>query len=68
MREPAPERVDQLLGRPLAVPHGALAACTLTSLGALAVALVLLPADPALPLALLPCLAIPALVAFRSTQ
>jgi Peptidase family M48 len=69
MPEPAPERVDQLLGRPLRVPHGGLAACALTALGALialSVVLVLLPADPALPLALLPGLAVPALLPLRS--
>jgi Zn-dependent protease with chaperone function len=69
MVEPAPERVDHLLGRPLRVPHGGLAACALgvlAALGALAVALVVLPADPALPLALLPALGLPALLAFRS--
>jgi Zn-dependent protease with chaperone function len=71
MPEPAPERVDQLLGRALPVPHGGLAACALTALGALvalAIVLVLLPADPALPLALLPGLAVPALLPLRSAQ
>jgi hypothetical protein len=71
MPEPEPERVDQLLGRALPVPHGGLAACALTAVGALvalAVALVLLPADPALPLALLPGLAAPALLPLRSAQ
>jgi len=70
LREPAPERIDHLLGRPLAVPHGALSACALTALGglgALAIALAVLPHDPALPLALLPALAVPALLAFRAS-
>jgi len=68
LTEPAPERVDQLLGRPLPAPPGALAACALGvlgGLGGLAVALALLPADPALPLALLPAFALPALLAWR---
>jgi Zn-dependent protease with chaperone function len=72
LREPTPERVDHLLGRPLPVPHGALAVCAVTALGtlgALAIALVLLPSDPALPLALLlPALAAPALLAFRAAR
>ena len=71
-REPTPERVDHLLGRPLAVPHGALAACAVTAVGvlaALALVLALLPSDPALPLAvLLPALAAPALLAFRAAR
>jgi Zn-dependent protease with chaperone function len=68
LREPAAERVDHLLGRPLAVPHRALSACTLSALaglGALAITLAVLPHDPALPLPLLPALALPALLAFR---
>jgi len=71
LREPTPERVDHLLGRPLAVPHGALSACALTALGglgALAITLAALPRDPALPLALLPALALPALLAFRAAR
>jgi Zn-dependent protease with chaperone function len=71
LREPAPERVDHLLGRPLAVPHRALSACALAALaglGALAITLVVLPSDPALPLALLPALALPALFAFRAAR
>jgi Zn-dependent protease with chaperone function len=71
LREPAPERVDHLLGRPLAVPHRALSACALAALGglgALAITLAVLPSDPALPLALLPALAVPALLAFRAAR
>ena len=58
MPDPAADRVDQLLGRALPVPHGGLAACALTALGALAVLAVALACCsrpiPALPLALLP--------------
>jgi Zn-dependent protease with chaperone function len=71
LRDPAPERVDHLLGRPLAVPHRALSACALAAvggLGALAVTLVVLPQDPALPLVLLPAVAVPALLAFRAAR
>jgi hypothetical protein len=71
LREPAPERIDHLLGRPLPVPHRAVSACALTALaglGALTVALALLPRDPALPLALLPAVAVPALLAFRAAR
>jgi Zn-dependent protease with chaperone function len=71
LREPAPERVDHLLGRPLAVPHRALSACALAAvggLGALAVTLAVLPRDPALPLVLLPAVAVPALLAFRAAR
>jgi Zn-dependent protease with chaperone function len=70
LREPAPERVDHLLGRPLAVPHRLLFAFALTALGGLgglAITLAILPRDPALPLALLPALAVPALLAFRAS-
>jgi Peptidase family M48 len=69
LREPAPERIDHLLGRPLRVPPRSVSACALTALGglgALAVALALMPRDPALPLLLLPTLAVPALLAFRA--
>jgi Zn-dependent protease with chaperone function len=71
LREPAPERVDHLLGLPLPVPHGALAACAaagVAALGALAITLALLPNDPALPLVLLPALAAPALLAYRASR
>jgi Zn-dependent protease with chaperone function len=71
LREPAPERVDHLLGRPLRVPHRAVSACALTvvgGLGALAIALAVLPRDPALPLVLLPACAVPALLAFRAAR
>jgi len=71
LREPAPERIDHLLGRPLPVPPRAVSACALTALGglgALAVALVLLPRDPALPLLLLPACGVPAVLAFRAAR
>jgi Zn-dependent protease with chaperone function len=71
LREPAPERVDHLLGRPLPVPHRAVSACALTALGglaALAITLAVLPRDPALPLMLLPACAVPALLAFRAAR
>lgn len=71
LREPAPERIDHLLGRPLPVPPRTVSACALTVLGglvALAVALALLPNDPALPLLLLPPLAVPALLAVRAAR
>jgi hypothetical protein len=71
LRDPAAERIDHLLGRPLPVPGRALSACALTALGglgALAVALALLPRDPALPLVLLPAVALPALLAFRAAR
>jgi Peptidase family M48 len=71
LREPAPERIDQLLGRPLPVPHRAVSAVALTALGglgALAIALAVLPRDPALPLALLPACAVPALLAVRAAR
>jgi Zn-dependent protease with chaperone function len=71
LREPAPERVDQLLGRPLPVPSRALSACAATVLAALvalAAGLAVLPSDPALPLLLLPGAALPALLAFRASS
>jgi Zn-dependent protease with chaperone function len=71
LREPAPERIDHLLGRPLQVPPGAVSACALAALaglGALAVALALLPRDPALPLLLLPAFAVPAVLAVRAAR
>jgi Peptidase family M48 len=69
LREPTPERVDHLLGRPPRAPHratSAFALAALAALGALAVVLTLLPDDPALPLVLLPLCALPALLAFRA--
>jgi Peptidase family M48 len=71
LREPAPERLDHLLGRPLRVPPPAVSLCALgalAGLGALAATLALLPRDPALPLLLLPALAVPALLAFRAAR
>jgi hypothetical protein len=68
LRDPAPERVDHLLGRPLAAGSRALLAVTLVAtaaLVALAIALALAPADPALaPLGVL-ALAVPSLLAGR---
>jgi Zn-dependent protease with chaperone function len=67
--EPAPERVDQLLGRPLAVlSPGALAGAALAfcMLAVVAVCHVVLPGDPGLPAAVLPLLAAPALLARRA--
>jgi len=70
LRDPTPERVDHLLGRPLPAPSRALSACAagvLAALALLAGALLLLPSDPALPLLLLPAVAVPALLAFRAS-
>jgi Zn-dependent protease with chaperone function len=69
--DPAPERLDHLLERPLAVAPpmllaGALAA--LLGIAAVIVALMLAPSDPALPLALLPGLGVPALIAFGASR
>jgi Zn-dependent protease with chaperone function len=69
--EPTAERLDHLLERPLAVAPRPVLACalaTLLGIGAVLVALFLLPSDPALPLALLPGLAVPALVAFGASR
>ena len=69
--EPAPERVDHLLGRPLPAAPRSLFACALAmlaGLAALAVLLAVAPTDPALPLVLLPGLAVPALLAFRAAR
>jgi Zn-dependent protease with chaperone function len=66
--DPQPERVDQLLGRPLAGGSRTLLACTLVAtaaLVALAVAMTLAPADPALPALALLALASPAILACR---
>jgi hypothetical protein len=71
LREPAPERIDHLLERPLRVPPGLVSAWTLATvggLGALAVALAVLPRDPAVPLLLLLLSAAPALLAFRAAR
>ena len=67
--EPAPERVDHLLGRPLAaVPPGVLASAVLAvaALVAVAVCHLVLPADPGVPAWLLPAFATPALLARRA--
>jgi Zn-dependent protease with chaperone function len=69
--EPTPERLDHLLERPLAVaPRAVLLGALASVLGiaAVIVALFLLPSDPALPLALLPGLAVPALLAFGASR
>jgi Zn-dependent protease with chaperone function len=66
--DPAPERIDQLLGRPLAgVPAVLLAAAVVATAALAAIAALLLTAatDPALPAVLLLALAAPALVAAR---
>ncbi|HET8952242.1 MAG TPA: M56 family metallopeptidase [Solirubrobacteraceae bacterium] len=66
--DPRPERVDQLLGRPLAGGSRTLLACTYlatAALVALAVAMTLAPADPALPAIALIALASPAILACR---
>jgi Zn-dependent protease with chaperone function len=69
--EPTPERLDHLLERPLAVAPRPVLACALAALlgiAAVIVTLVVAPSDPALPLALLPGLAVPALVAFGASR
>jgi Zn-dependent protease with chaperone function len=69
LEDPAPERVDQLLGRPLAaVSRAALAgaALALCALAVVAVCHVVLPGDPGVPAAVLPLLAAPALLARRA--
>ena len=66
--DPLPERVDQLLGRPLAAGSRMLTACTLVGTAALVatvVGLVVAPEDPALPALPLLALAMPALLACR---
>jgi Zn-dependent protease with chaperone function len=68
LHDPRPERVDQLLGRPVAGGSGTLLGCTLLATGALVglvVAMALLPADPALPALALLALASPAVLACR---
>jgi hypothetical protein len=69
LEDPAPERVDQLLGRPLAAVAPARlagAALGLAGLAAAAVSHLVLPGDPGLPTAVLPLLALPALFARRA--
>jgi Peptidase family M48 len=71
LEEPAPERVDHLLGRPLeAVPPGVLAGAVLAvgALVAVAVGHVVLPDHPGVPAWLLPALAAPALLAGRTVR
>jgi hypothetical protein len=69
LEEPAPERVDHLLGRPLAaVPPGALAGAlvAVAALAAVAVGHLVLPDHPGVPAWMLPALAAPALLAGRA--
>jgi hypothetical protein len=69
LEEPAPERVDHLLGRPLAaVPPGALAGAVVAvaALAAVAVCHLVLPDHPGVPAWMLPALAAPALLAGRA--
>jgi Zn-dependent protease with chaperone function len=71
LREPAPERIDHLLGRPLPAPPplvSAIALAALAGLCVLAAVLAVLPDDPALPLVLLPACALPALLASRAAH
>ncbi|HET8951719.1 MAG TPA: M56 family metallopeptidase [Solirubrobacteraceae bacterium] len=66
--DPRPERVDHLLGRPLAGGSRMLLGCTLVATGVLvatAVGLVVAPEDPALPALPLLVLAMPSLLACR---
>jgi len=66
--DPRPERVDHLLGRPLAGGSRMLLGCTLVATSALvatAVGLVVAPEDPALPALPLLVLAMPSLLACR---
>lgn len=66
--DPRPERVDHLLGRPLAGGSRMLLGCTLVATAALvatAVGLVVAPEDPALPALPLLVLAMPSLLACR---
>jgi len=69
LEEPAPERVDHLLGRPVApVAPGVLAGAVVAvaALAAVAVGHVVLPVDPGVPAWLLPAFAVPALLAGRA--
>ena len=68
LEDPAPERVDHLLGRPpAAAPPGLLAGAVLAvaALAAVAVCHLVLPGHPGVPAWLLPALAAPALLACR---
>jgi Peptidase family M48 len=67
--EPAPERVDHLLGRPLAaVPPGVLAGAIVAAAALIAVAVchAVLPDHPGIPAWMLPAFAAPALLAGRA--
>ena len=69
LEEPTPERLDQLLGRPLATaprPLVAGAFVVIAALTVLAFANAVAPNDPALPLVFLPGLVVPALLALRA--
>jgi Zn-dependent protease with chaperone function len=69
LEEPAPERVDHLLGRPVAaVPPGVLAGAVVAvaALAAVAVCHLVLPAHPGVPAWMLPAFAAPALLAGRA--
>jgi Zn-dependent protease with chaperone function len=69
LEEPSPERVDHLLGRPVAaVPPGALAGAIVAVAALLAVAVchVVLPDHPGVPAWMLPVAAAPALLAGRA--
>jgi Zn-dependent protease with chaperone function len=69
LEEPAPERVDQLLGRPIvAVPPSVLAGAivAVAALVAVAVCHLVLPDHPGVPAWLLPVVAAPALLAGRA--
>jgi len=69
LEEPAPERVDHLLGRPLAaVPPGVLAGAVVAvaALAAVAVCHLVLPVHPGVPAWMLPAFAAPALLAGRA--
>jgi Peptidase family M48 len=69
LEEPAPERVDHLLGRPVAaVPPGVLAGAVVAvaALAAVAVGHLVLPVHPGVPAWMLPAIAAPALLAGRA--
>ena len=70
LEEPAPERVDHLLGRPVAaVPPGVLAGAVVAvaALAAVAVGHLVLPGHPGVPAWMLPAFAAPALLAAGRT-